>query len=133
MKDLAKIRIEWTARAARVAFIAWTLVLPTAARQFQPVPPPAPGRSALPATPMSGQQLLSELRKGGYVIYIRHTSTDQSLSQGWPRSALWPKRDECEERGAANMSILARLATTQARVLASTRRNGKKRGRSSRG
>jgi phosphohistidine phosphatase SixA len=78
MKDLAKICIAWTARAMRVAFVAWTLAQPAAAQQFQPVPSPAPGRSALPARPISGQQLLSELRKGGYVIYFRHTSTDFS-------------------------------------------------------
>ena len=72
MKDLAKVRLAWTARAARFAFIAWTLVQPAA-----------------------GQQLHSELRKGGYIICFRHTSTDQGLSQGWPRSALWPERDEC--------------------------------------
>lgn len=68
MKDLAKIRLAWTTRAVRFAFIAWTIAQPAAAQQFQPVPPPAPGRSALPATPMSAQQLLSELRKGGYII-----------------------------------------------------------------
>jgi hypothetical protein len=95
MKDLAKIRHAWTIRAARFAFIAWTLVQPAAAQQFQPVPPPAAGRSALPAASMSGQQPHSELRKGGYIICFRHTSTDQGLSQGWPRSALWPERDEC--------------------------------------
>ena len=78
MKDLAKLRLAWTARAVRFAFIAWTLAQPAAAQQFQPVPPPAAGRSALPATPIYGQQLLSELRKGGYVIYFRHTSTDFS-------------------------------------------------------
>jgi hypothetical protein len=48
------------------------------AQQFQPVPPPAAGRSALPARPLAGIELLSELRKGGYVIYFRHTSTDFS-------------------------------------------------------
>lgn len=68
MKDLAKIRLAWTTRAVRFAFIAWTIAQPAAAQQFQPVPPPAPGRNALPATPMSAQQLLSELRKGGYII-----------------------------------------------------------------
>lgn len=45
---------------------------------FQPAPPPAPGRSALPATPIAAADLLSELRRGGYVIYFRHTSTDFS-------------------------------------------------------
>ena len=44
------------------------------AQQFQGVPPPAPGRSALPAKPLPH----AELRKGGYVVYFRHTSTDFS-------------------------------------------------------
>jgi len=48
------------------------------AQQFQGVPPPAPGRSAQPAKPMPGPELLSELRKGGYVIYLRHPSTNFS-------------------------------------------------------
>lgn len=48
------------------------------AQQFQPAPPAAPGRSALPAKPLFGPELLSELRMGGYVIYFRHTSTDFS-------------------------------------------------------
>ena len=48
------------------------------AQQFQGVPPPAPGRSALPVKSVSGPELLVELRRGGYVIYLRHTSTDFS-------------------------------------------------------
>jgi len=67
-----------TVRTAALALISWTLVQAVAAQQFQPVPPPAAGRSALPAKPLSGAGLLAELRKGGYVIYFRHTSTDFS-------------------------------------------------------
>jgi hypothetical protein len=48
------------------------------AQSFPPVPAPAQGRSALPARPIAGAELLSALRKGGYVIYFRHTSTDFS-------------------------------------------------------
>ncbi len=58
--------------------IAALFAVPAPAQQFQGVPPPAPGRSALPAKPVAGAELLSELRKGGYVIYFRHTSTDFS-------------------------------------------------------
>ena len=46
--------------------------------RFPPVPAPASGRSALPAKPITLAELLSELRKGGYVVYFRHTSTDFS-------------------------------------------------------
>lgn len=56
------------------------------AQQFQPVPPPAAGRSALPAGPLPGTGLLSELRKGGYVIFFRHTSTDFSRDDSRSRS-----------------------------------------------
>ena len=51
---------------------------PAVAQQFEAVPPPAPGRSALPAEPKAGPALLADLRKGGYAIYFRHTSTDFS-------------------------------------------------------
>ena len=126
MKDLAKIRFAWTARAARVAFIAWTLAQSAAAQQFQPVPPPAAGRSALPATPMSGQQLLSALRKGGYVIYFRHTSTDFSRDDSRSKSdedcdnqrPLTDKgREEARQIGAA----FRELKIPVSQVLASPR------------
>jgi histidine phosphatase superfamily protein (branch 1) len=53
-------------------------LLPAPAQQFPPAPPPAAGRSALPVKALPGTALLAELRKGGYVIYFRHTSTDFS-------------------------------------------------------
>ena len=61
---------------------SWLLLVMLAgtasAQQFQPLPAPAPGRSALPAKTIAPAALVSELRKGGYVIYLRHTSTDFS-------------------------------------------------------
>ena len=54
------------------------LACAASAQRFQPAPAPAPGRSALPAKPIAPAELLLELRKGGYVIYFRHTSTDFS-------------------------------------------------------
>ena len=63
------------------------------AQQFQPVPPPAPGRSALPVKSISGPELLTELRKGGYVIYFRHTSTDFSRDDVRSRSD-----DDCDNQ-----------------------------------
>jgi len=80
-------------RAATLAFISWTLLQPAAAQQFPGVPPPAPGRSALPAKPVSGPELLSELRKGGYVIYFRHTSTDFSRDDTRSKSD-----DDCDNQ-----------------------------------
>lgn len=69
---------------------AWILLLILAgaatAQQFQPVPAPAPGRSALPAKPVAPEEVLAELRKGGYVIYFRHTSTDFSRDDTKSRS-----------------------------------------------
>ena len=46
--------------------------------QFGAVPPPAPGRSAAPAKEWPGPALLAELKRGGYTLYFRHTSTDFS-------------------------------------------------------
>src|SRR5262245_55487034 len=63
------------------------------AQQFPPVPPPAPGRSALPVRPMSGPDLLSELRKGGYIIFFRHTSTDFSRDDARSKSD-----EDCENQ-----------------------------------
>jgi phosphohistidine phosphatase SixA len=63
------------------------------AQQFQPAPPPAPGRSALLANPVSGPALLSALHKGGYVIYFRHTSTDFSRDDSRSKSD-----DDCENQ-----------------------------------
>ena len=126
MKDLAKIPLAWTIRAVRFAFIVWTLSQSTAAQQFQPVPPPAPGRSALPATPMSGQQLLSELRKGGYVIYFRHTSTDFSRDDSRSRSDddcdnQRPLTDKGREEARQISAAFRELKITIEKVLASPR------------
>ena len=66
--------------------VAALLAAPALAQQFQGVPPPAPGRSALPAQPIAGPELLSALRKGGYVIYFRHTSTDFSRDDARSKS-----------------------------------------------
>ena len=63
------------------------------AQQFEPAPPPASGRSALPAKPMAGPGLLAELRKGGYVIYFRHTSTDFSRDDRLSKSD-----DDCDNQ-----------------------------------
>ena len=63
------------------------------AQQFQPVPAPAEGRSSQPAKPLAGRALLFELRKGGYVIYFRHTTTD--MSQDDSRSM---SDDDCDNQ-----------------------------------
>ncbi len=98
----------------------------TYGQQFEPAPPPAPGRSALPAKPVAGPALLAELRKGGYVIYFRHTSTDFSRDDRLSKSdddcdnqrPLTDKgRAEAREIGAA----FRELKIPVARVLASPR------------
>lgn len=76
MPSRSQTRATLALCAAAFAFFAWTSAAPLFAQQFEGVPPPAAGRSALPAKPISGGELLSEVRKGGYVIYFRHTSTD---------------------------------------------------------
>lgn len=85
-------------RQGKFHIAAWVLCAGLAcagalAQQFPPVPPPAPGRSALPAKPISGGELLSELRRGGYVIYFRHTSTDFSRDDTRSRSD-----DDCDNQ-----------------------------------
>ena len=112
--------------ACALAFITWILAAPAAAQQFQQVPPPAAGRSALPATPMSGQQLLSELRKGGYVVYFRHTSTDFSRDDSRSKSDedcdnQRPLADKGREEARQIGAVIRELKIPIEKVLASPR------------
>jgi hypothetical protein len=93
MKDAVQIRFGRTVCAMGFAFIAWALTYFAAAQQYQQAPPPAAGRSALPASPLSGVALLSQLRNGGYIVYFRHTSTDVSRDDS--RSA---SDDDCDHQ-----------------------------------
>jgi len=113
-------------RALLPVFTAWTLVAAAAAQQFEAVPPPAPGRSAQPARPLPPGALLAQLRKGGYIIYFRHTSTDFSRDDTRSRAdddcdnqrPLTDKgRDEARQIGAA----FRELDIPVSRVLASAR------------
>ena len=87
MRDAAKCTLT------AIAFAACIVASQGRAQQFDPVPPPAPGRSALPAKPVAGAALLAELRKGGYVIYFRHTSTDFSRDDRQSKSD-----DDCDRQ-----------------------------------
>lgn len=93
---------------------------------LSPVPNPAPGRSALPAKRLPHSGLLSELRRGGYIIYFRHTSTDFSRDDSRSRSDADCEnqrpltdqgRDEARRIGAA----MRDLGIPIGRVLASPR------------
>ena len=115
-----------TLRAAALAFISWTLFQTAAAQQFQGVPPPAPGRSALPVKPPSGPELLAELRKGGYVIYFRHTSTDFSRDDSRSKSDddcdnQRPLTDKGREEARQIGAVLRELKIPIEKVLASPR------------
>ena len=63
------------------------------APQFAPVPPPAPGRSAAPVAEIPGPALLAALKRGGYTLYLRHTSTDFSRDDVKSRSD-----DDCDNQ-----------------------------------
>ena len=113
-------------RDAALVLCAALLCAEASAQQFQGVPPPAAGRSALPAKPVSGPELLTELRTGGYVIYLRHTSTDFSRDDVKSRSdddcdnqrPLTDKgREEARQIGAA----LRELKIPVGKILASPR------------
>jgi len=80
-------------RHAALILCAGLACAAASAQQFQTTPLPAPGRSALPVKSISGPELLSELRKGGYVIYFRHTSTDFSRDDVRSRSD-----DDCDNQ-----------------------------------
>jgi hypothetical protein len=115
-------------RATMLALIASITAGAVGAQQpqFEAPPKPAPGRSAIPARPLPGADLLAELRRGGYVIYFRHTSTDFSRDDSRSKSdddcdnqrPLTDKgRAEAREIGAA----LRELKIPVERVLASPR------------
>lgn len=113
-------------KIACAAVLAICAGLPASAQQFQPVPEPAAGRNSRPAKPLTGSVLLSELRKGGYVIYFRHTSTDMSRDDSRSkgdddcdnqRPLTSPGRDEARGIGAAFRELGIPVAT----VLASAR------------
>lgn len=112
------------------AICAWLALAQAPAQQpaprFQAVPAPAPARTAQPAKPIPGTQLLAELRNGGYVIYFRHTSTDFSRDDARSQSdddcanqrPLTDKgRDEARAIGAAIRDLKIPLG----KVLASPR------------
>jgi len=94
--------------------------------RFQAVPQPPPGRSSSPVREISNAALLAELRRGGAIIYFRHTSTDFSRDDVKSRSdddcanqrPLTDKgRDEARAIGAA----IRDLKISIGKVLASPR------------
>ena len=72
--------------ARRTARAWWALVLAASAVALVPALPVcaqaapviANAESSAPAAPLPGAQLVAALRRGGYVIYFRHTATDFS-------------------------------------------------------
>lgn len=79
--------------APALVFIVWTCAMQAFAQQFDGAPLPASGRSSLPAKPVAGPELLSDLRKGGLIVYFRHASTDFSRDD-----ALSKNDDDCERQ-----------------------------------
>jgi len=115
-----------TPYAATLAFISWTLIPAASAQQFQGVPPPAAGRSAQPAKPVSGPELLAGLRKGGYIIYFRHTSTDFSRDDTRSQSDddcdnQRPLTDKGREEARSIGSAFKELKIPVGKILASPR------------
>jgi len=112
--------------ALLAAALATAVVAPAHGQRFPPTPPPAEGRTAVPVRPLPGASLLAELRKGGYVIYFRHTSTDMSRDDrqstsdddcGNQRPLTEQGREEARRIGAA----FRELGIPVGRVLASPR------------
>lgn len=94
--------------------------------QFQSPPPPAPGRSALPAGSIPAAELLAELRKGGYVIYFRHTSTDFSRDDAHSKgdddcANQRPLNDRGREEARGIGAAFRELGIPVGKVLASPR------------
>lgn len=99
---------------------------PTHAQQFAPVPAPAPGRSSAPAKPISGPALLAELKRGGYTLYIRHTSTDFTRNDTQSKSDddcnnQRPLTDKGREEARSMGADMQKLGFPISEVLASPR------------
>jgi phosphohistidine phosphatase SixA len=89
------------------------------------VPPPPPGRTSNAAV-ISNADLLAGLRKGGLVIYFRHTSTDFSRDDANSRSDedcanQRPLTDRGREEARAIGAAMRKLDIPLGRVLASPR------------
>lgn len=113
---------------AKGMLLAALLVSPGVAQQLQFEAPPkaAAGRSALPAKPIPAAELLAELRKGGYVIYFRHTSTDFSRDDARSKSDedcanQRPLTDRGREEARQIGAALRELKIPVAKVLSSPR------------
>lgn len=124
MKD--RYKSQKVARAAVLVCCATLAGAGAWAQQFQQVPPPAAGRSALPVKSLSGPELLAELRKGGYVIYFRHTSTDFSRDDSRSRSNedcenQRPLTDRGRDEARAIGAAFKELKVPVGRILASPR------------
>ena len=90
------------------------------------VPPAAQGRRAVPAQQIPGGELLTLLRKGGYVLYFRHTSTDFSRDDARSRSEddcdnQRPLTDQGREEARQIGAAFRELGIPVGRVLASPR------------
>ena len=104
----------------RIAFALAALLCAPAWAQT----PAAPERSSLPSRELPPAELLAELRKGGYILYFRHTSTDFSQNDAKmksyedcvnQRSLIDRGRAEARAAGAA----IRQLGIPFERVLAS--------------
>lgn len=90
-----------------LTIVALAIPLAAPAQVDSGVPPAPPGRSSKPVKAFSPGQLLAELRKGGYVLYFRHTATDFSRDDARSRS-----EDDCD-----NQRPLTNEGRAQARAI----------------
>lgn len=102
----------------RAALVATTLAAPGAVAQAIPdpdaaqIPPPAP-RSSAAVRALTPAQILAKLKRGGYVIYFRHTATDFSQTDANSKSV-----DDC-----AHQRNLTDTGRAQARAIGAAIRN----------
>ena len=96
------------AALAASAAAAQTVPDPDAAQ----MPPPAP-RSSAPVRKLAPLEIVAELKRGGYVIYFRHTSTDFSQND-----TQWKSFDDC-----AHQRNLTGAGRGEARAIGTAIRN----------
>lgn len=107
------------------ALVAGASLLPAALRAQEGVPPAPPGRVSSPAA-IPNAELLALLRKGGMVIYLRHTATDFSRDDSKSRGDddcvnQRPLTDRGREEARAIGSAMRELGIPIGKILASPR------------
>lgn len=88
------------------------------------VPPAPPGRSSAPVAAVAPSELAAALKKGGFILYFRHTATDFSRNDAKSRGPTdcenqRPLTDRGRDDARAIAAAMKKIGVPVARALAS--------------